>query len=88
VDYQLADVKWKLTTMIENIENIADYIQVGEASRIAGVSHVTIHEWAIAGKLPFIQLASGQRMRLFKRADVERVVAERRNTGKHATPAA
>ena len=46
------------------------------AARLANVSANTIRAWADKGRLPAIRTASGQR--LFNRADVLRLIAERK----------
>ncbi len=46
-----------------------------DAARIAGVAANTIRLWERLGRLPALRTASG--VRLFARADVERVAAER-----------
>jgi excisionase family DNA binding protein len=46
-----------------------------DAARILGVVPATVRAMAIAGKLPALTTESG--MRLFRRADVERLAATR-----------
>lgn len=46
-----------------------------DAARLANVSGETIRSWANSGKLPSQKTASG--IRLFRRADIERVVDQR-----------
>jgi excisionase family DNA binding protein len=60
------------------VEQIAPtkYVMTSEAARIVGVSSETIRAWANSGKLPFV--ATGRGVRVFDRAVVERIAAERR----------
>jgi len=53
-----------------------------DVARLADVGAATVRHWERTGKLPAIRTASG--MRLFARADVDRVIAERRS--KHVNP--
>ena len=55
---------------------LAEIVTVGEAARIASVSAQTIRAWDHAGKLRAMQLTSAG-WRLYRRADVERLVAAR-----------
>ncbi len=50
-----------------------EYLTSGEASRLAGVSQITIRVWADEGKLPSMKDRFGHRW--FKREDVLQVAA-------------
>jgi DNA-binding transcriptional MerR regulator len=52
-----------------------DLITSSDASRIANVTPNCIRLWADAGKLPMIRTGNG--IRLFNRADVQALAAER-----------
>ena len=52
-----------------------DFITTADAARIAKVSEDTIRAWERRGILPATKTPSG--LRLFSRADVERLAAER-----------
>lgn len=54
-------------------------IRLGEAAEILGVSPDTVRRWSDRGLLPFRRSAGGQR--LVERADVTRLLAERRRSG-------
>jgi len=47
----------------------------GEAARLLGVAGATVIAWQRSGKLPALRSESGVRM--FRRADVEKLAAER-----------
>jgi excisionase family DNA binding protein len=54
-------------------------MRLGEAAEILGVSPETIRRWSDDGRLPAERSAGGQR--LVRRADVARLLAERRRMG-------
>jgi molybdopterin-binding protein len=56
-----------------------DRIRLGEAAEILGVSPETVRRWADEGRLVAERSAGGQR--LVRRADVARVLSERRRAG-------
>ena len=56
-----------------------ELIRLGEAAEILGVSADTVRRWSDAGRLPARRSAGGQR--LVSRADVARVLSERRRAG-------
>ncbi len=58
---------------------IDDRIRLGEAAEILGVSPETVRRWADDGRLPVERSTGGQR--LVRRADVTRVLADRRRAG-------
>jgi DNA-binding transcriptional MerR regulator len=54
-----------------------DLLTVQDVARLDGdVCAATVRAWERSGKLPAIRTASG--MRLFRRADADRVISERR----------
>jgi excisionase family DNA binding protein len=57
---------------------VTDPISTTEAAHILLVSAETVRQWADTGRLPATRTGSG--MRLFDRADVERLARERRAT--------
>jgi DNA-binding transcriptional MerR regulator len=58
-------------------EETADLLTTQEVAREEGtVCAATVRQWEKTGKLPAIRTASG--MRLFRRADVNRLLAARR----------
>jgi excisionase family DNA binding protein len=59
-----------------NSEN-GEFLTVNDVAKVGDASAATVRLWADSGKLPVIRTASG--MRLFRRADVERLLAERRS---------
>lgn len=54
-------------------------IRLGEAAEILGVSPDTVRRWSDSGRLPAQRSAGGQR--LVSRADVARLLSERRRAG-------
>jgi molybdopterin-binding protein len=54
-------------------------LRLGEAAEILGVSPETVRRWADDGRLPAERSAGGQR--LVRRADVARLLTERRRAG-------
>ncbi len=48
-----------------------EYLKIGEASRVLGVSVSTVRLWEKGGLLKVVRTAKGQR--LFRREDVERL---------------
>jgi excisionase family DNA binding protein len=53
----------------------AELLTVGDVAKVAAVSCSLVRWWDRSGKLPAIRTAGG--VRLFDRADVERLAAER-----------
>jgi excisionase family DNA binding protein len=56
----------------------SDILTTAEAARAIGVSSETIRLWENVGKLPATRTATG--VRIFARADVDRVALEYRET--------
>lgn len=56
----------------------SDLLTASDASHVLQTSLQTVRNMANRGELPHIRLVGGNRSRLFRRADVERVAAERR----------
>ena len=54
---------------------IGEPLLVGEASRLLGVSTETVRTWARNGRIGVLRTSHG--VRLFDRADVERIARER-----------
>jgi len=63
-------------------DNESDWMTTQEVARAAhgAIGAATVRLWERTGKLPAIRTASGRR--LFRRTDVERVLADRRRTKK------
>lgn len=63
-------------------DNESDLMTPQDVARFAhgAIGAATVRLWARTGKLPAIRTASGRR--LFRRTDVERVLADRRRTKK------
>jgi molybdopterin-binding protein len=59
--------------------SVDEYIRLGDAAEILGVSADTIRRWSDAGRLPATRSTGGQR--LVSRIDVARVLSERRKAG-------
>ena len=53
----------------------SEFMLTGEVSRETGAAGATVIWWERSGKLTALRTASG--VRLFRRADVEKLVAER-----------
>jgi len=58
--------------------NGTDLLTTGEIAELCDVNRVTVHHWAKNGKLPIAQYANN--MRLFRRSDVDALIAERAET--------
>jgi molybdopterin-binding protein len=56
-----------------------DRLRLGEAAEILGVSPDTVRRWTKDGRLPAVRTSGGQR--LVRRADVARLLADRRRAG-------
>lgn len=53
-----------------------DLMTTGDIAALLGVDRTLVHQWAKAGRLP-IAATTGTGIRLFRRADVERLREER-----------
>lgn len=58
-------------------DEYADLLTTQDVARADGVCAATVRQWERTGKLPAIRTASG--MRLFRRADVDHLLAARRH---------
>lgn len=56
-----------------------DFLSPAQVARMAGVTTQTVRWWADQGRLPVKRVAGG--LRLFRRADVEHHLADRREHG-------
>jgi len=57
------------------MQKLSEYVKVAEAAEILGVSQNTLRSWAASGKVPVTRNpANGYR--LFRRSDLERLLAE------------
>lgn len=53
--------------------NLADYLRVGEAARLVGVSRATLRNWDKAGKLRAVRHPMNG-YRLYRRKDLESIL--------------
>ncbi len=60
------------------------YLSVADAARLLGVVPATVRQMERDGRLPAQRTAGG--MRLFRREDVERLVAQRAKAGQRSEP--
>jgi excisionase family DNA binding protein len=63
------------------MRKLSEYVKVGEAAQILGVSQNTLRAWATAGKIP-MRRNPANRYRLFLRRDLERFLAQVARTRK------
>jgi excisionase family DNA binding protein len=61
------------------MNDVEDYLTPHEVARLAGVTPSAVRVWADTGRLPVLRTSSG--LRLFRRVDVTRHLAERAQRG-------
>jgi excisionase family DNA binding protein len=61
--------------ILKGMEHQLDLLTTSDAARQLGIAANTLRVWERTGRLPAIRTASG--VRLFARADVDRIAAER-----------
>ncbi len=67
--------KWRVEMKSKEKGSESEFLLTGEVARATGVAGATVIAWERSGKLAALRSASG--VRIFRRADVERLAAER-----------